>query len=147
MTVGHPQGRERRMTRMRKEFLRNKGRLDVERKLLLVYGTLLPSMSGEQFGLEPVEPAVLKGFEMLNLGWFPGIRPKEGSEVKGHLSYTNNIASIDRYEGEGSLYLRTAVTALTADGREVPCETYVYLGGGGRPIVSGDWTLILGEAD
>ena len=113
-----------------------------ERRLLFTYGTLLPSMSGEQFGLEPVEPAILKGFEMLNLGWFPGIRAKEGSEVKGHLSYTNNIASIDRYEGEGSLYRRTPVIATTSDGRSVECETYVYLGGGGRPIPSGDWLSI-----
>lgn len=76
---------------------------------VFVYGTLLPQLNGKLFDLRPVREAYLKGYEMIDLGSFPGIIPSSPEMlVKGHVCSVplGDFSHLDRYEGEGSLYRR-----------------------------------------
>jgi gamma-glutamylcyclotransferase (GGCT)/AIG2-like uncharacterized protein YtfP len=99
---------------------------------LFIYGTL-----GDEFvyrvvtGERPrTEPAVLDGYRKVSsLKSFPYVVPYPGSSVEGTLISGVNaqtLANLDRYEGEGNLYLRQKVTVKTAEG---PREGYVYVAG------------------
>jgi gamma-glutamylcyclotransferase (GGCT)/AIG2-like uncharacterized protein YtfP len=99
---------------------------------LFVYGTLQnPYHLSLIIGREPdVVPAALSGYEKIvsNLS-FPYVVPKDGSTVVGGLVDGLSEAELertDRYEDEGRLYVRNAVTvALNGE----PVEAFTYVAG------------------
>lgn len=104
----------------------------------LVYGTLRPGLG------ETVE---VEGFQMFNLGWFPGIRPGNGKIVAERVEVKDDahLAALDRYEGyseeapEHSLYTRQKYG-----------DDFIYVYNGEPPedrlVESGDWLAHTGEA-
>ena len=97
---------------------------------LFVYGTLMApdlvrSLTGRSF---ETEPARLCGFRRFQpAGSYAYILPSKGDSVDGALLRglgADDLRALDRYEGEGDLYLRVEVVAETARG-ECPCTTYV----------------------
>ncbi|MDD4081108.1 MAG: gamma-glutamylcyclotransferase [Eubacteriales bacterium] len=99
---------------------------------LFVYGTLkrgeamnilLPRHSANLLG-----QARLQGYALYDLGAFPAILPREGESVLGECYAINpsSLPGLDRYEGEGSLYLRRQVRVSLGGGTEKTAWTYVY---------------------
>ncbi|MDO5849905.1 MAG: gamma-glutamylcyclotransferase family protein [Methanobacteriaceae archaeon] len=86
---------------------------------VFVYGTLMNGESNHYFlnGSTFLRTATIDGYELYNVGWFPAIIPAEANDssnsygegrVIGELYEvpTKDMPSIDRLEGEGSLYIR-----------------------------------------
>lgn len=107
-------------------------------EFFFVYGTL---KEGGHFAPEfdpfrlKSEPAVVEGFDLFNLGWFPGIRPGEGKVVgELHEYCEKNLVqrNMDRIEGfseerpERSLFRRERVEVKVAEGRYVAANIYVF---------------------
>lgn len=99
---------------------------------LFVYGTL---MSGERAagmlkGCEFLGEGILNGYALYDLGPFPGIKEKDGTQVIGELYRIPDelIERLDSYEGEGSLYKRETVTINVNNGDYEGVMVYVYLG-------------------
>ncbi|MEL1135066.1 gamma-glutamylcyclotransferase family protein [Desulfitobacterium sp. THU1] len=98
--------------------------------LLFVYGTL---MSNNRIGRTYLEDAkflgkgTLKGYALYDLGSYPGI-VKEAGKVKGELYSVpaDRLPDIDRYEGEGKLYLRKTVTVNQENGENVKAFVYIF---------------------
>jgi len=96
---------------------------------LFVYGTLMDearvlAVTGRTF---PARAARLDGYRRNTSGPYPYVVPAARSHVDGLLLDGIDAASLDaldRYEDEGRLYRRRAVTVLV-DGASVACETYV----------------------
>lgn len=99
---------------------------------LFVYGTLADGFVYQVItGEHPrATPAVLDGYrKVTSLKSFPYVVPHPGSSVEGVVVAGVSpgvLAQIDRYEGEGNLYIRQKVTLKTRDG---PKEGYVYAAG------------------
>lgn len=99
---------------------------------LFVYGTLTdPFVYKVITGREPQgEPAVLKGYrKVTSRKSFPHIKEAPGAEVQGILLRgitAEALALLDRYEGEGELFVRRPVIVETAAGPEA---TYTYVAG------------------
>src|SRR5439155_9200026 len=100
---------------------------------LFVYGTLMDeervfAVTGRRF---PARPARLEGYRRIMSGrGYPYVAPAPGSHVDGLLLEGIDAASLralDRYEDEGTLYLRQRVEVIVA-GAWVGCETYVGAG-------------------
>lgn len=79
-----------------------------------------------------VEPAVLKGYELLFRGngnsfGVATIAPKEGSQVQGLLWKITPYCelSLDIYEGYPRLYEKQAITLRTKSGKQVQAMVYV----------------------
>lgn len=112
-------------------------------KKLFVYGTLRSGHANSaRFGLEgtaPCTPEVkLMGFELFDLGWYPGIRPGDGYVVGDLFDVKDNQwAALDQYEGVPDLYTRETVTVGGFEGVQV----YVYHRSipADKKIGSGDW--------
>ena len=119
-------------------------------KYLFAYGTLRPTAGRSIRGLEDAGVAQLKGAQLFNLGWFPGLAivPDSTAVVTGTLMlidpdhYDQVLADCDAYEGchnnsADSLYHRIKVVTTTG------VETWVYTYNGDmskRPLIeSGDW--------
>jgi len=123
-----------------------------------VYGTL---KEGGHFAPEfdpfrvRSERAKLRGFNLFNLGWFPGIVEGAG-EVVGELHTYEKPDEVqgrmDRIEGysekneEGSLFLRKRVTVVVAEtGERVTCNAYIFNKGvpeNAEKIDDGVWDLV-----
>lgn len=115
-------------------------------RLLFVYGTLMHGCGNHRQleGAEYLGPAQIDGWQMLDLGAFPGIIPGD-STVRGELYVVGDeqLAALDRFEGCPRLYRRRSVT-LWNNGVRVSAQTYVFANGGvglglGNRIASGDW--------
>ncbi len=97
---------------------------------LFVYGTLMDdALVAELTGRRcRKETAVLAGYRRVTpAGGFPFIVPDSAAVVHGFLLYeldAEALHALDRYEDEGHLYRRTAVT-VSSGGREHSCMTYV----------------------
>jgi gamma-glutamylcyclotransferase (GGCT)/AIG2-like uncharacterized protein YtfP len=108
---------------------------------LFAYGTLRRGHANAgRFGLDdcPAKVGVtLNGFDLFNLGWFPGIRPGTGT-VTGDLYDIPNdmVPALDAYEGAPHLYTREIVNVAGVD-----AYTYVYHQpiDQSRLIPTGDW--------
>ena len=79
----------------------------------------------------PVRAARLEGYERIAsaLG-YPYVVPATGSHVDGLLLEgvdAVSLRALDRYEDEGTLYLRRPVEVIV-EGARVACETYVGAG-------------------
>lgn len=108
---------------------------------LLAYGTLRAGhANSSRFGLDkcPVEKNVeLTGYNLYNLGWFPGIRPGVGTVVCDLFDITNDmLPALDAYEGAPHLYTRETVKV-----GDTEAFVYVYHQpiDQSRLISTGDW--------
>jgi len=97
---------------------------------LFVYGTLMkPEVVRRLTGKTPnYEKAFLRGYRKYSTSYIPYIMKNENSKVEG-LLITNldeeDLKKIDRYEGEGYLYIREKAEVVTERSNE---EAYVYVG-------------------
>ena len=107
--------------------------IDTEKEaFVFVYGTLLKGRSNYARFLAPADPVMrgeIKGFEMYDLGAFPGVVKGNGT-VKGEVYRVTKaeLERIDRLEGEGSLYVKELVTVkgyLTED-NDLSAYVYIY---------------------
>lgn len=118
--------------------------------LLFVYGTL--RRAGPMHGLlvpgaRFVARARFRG-RLYDLGVFPALTPSDSDAdgVLGELYEIDgadpgaHLASLDRYEG--AQFVRSLEPVTCEDGAVVEAFVYLYQGevGGGRHIVSGDYT-------
>jgi gamma-glutamylcyclotransferase (GGCT)/AIG2-like uncharacterized protein YtfP len=138
---------------------------------LFTYGTLMPEQNGKAFGLRncPYPKVAVNGFELHNLGGFPGMIPSHKSSLvlgsiwrcPGHL-----FSIIDRYEMEGKLFFRkefpgnhliqpmdwndetgswesgilSGTSWVTSSGATASSLQYYEYGGDERNLIrSGDW--------
>lgn len=108
----------------------------VDVNLIFVYGTLMQKAGRSAFrGMtEYVCESSIKGYQIYDLGWYPGIRHtgNDRDEVVGELHsipvdrYDEVINALDQYEGEGNLYLRKTVDVELDSGVYVKAWVYVY---------------------
>jgi len=97
------------------------------------YGTLMDRavlnlVSGREFTVVQLRPAILKGYRRLCVSnaVYPGIVPVKGSDVAGVVvrGITPAVATrLDAFENDG--YDRTNVTVQTYAGRRVKAAAYV----------------------
>lgn len=97
---------------------------------LFVYGSLKRGYGANARYLQSekfVDCGVING-TLVNLGAFPGFIQKGTDLVKGELYELSKqaLASVDRYEGNGSLYDRIMVTVTMPDGRNLRAWTYEF---------------------
>lgn len=100
------------------------------RNVIFVYGTLLKGQANHDYYLHNSEylgDGRIVGFEMFDLGSFPGIIVGDGS-VPGEVYLVTDaeLSSINRLEGEGDLYLKTNVKVSLDSGKSVHAAAYVY---------------------
>lgn len=71
--------------------------------------------------------ATVSGFEMYDIGAFPGIVPGEGT-VPGELYEVGyeTLKKLDHLEGEGNLYIRRSVPVATSAGDRTFAWAYIY---------------------
>ncbi len=103
---------------------------ELDFSLIFVYGTLLKGQRNYHHYLSPREPVskgTLEGYALYDLGTFPGIVPSE-EKVKGevYLVDSKELASIDRLEGEGNLYLREREKIELSSGIKIEAFVYFY---------------------
>ena len=95
---------------------------------LFVYGTLRAAhQNSANFGLagqcDVITDVVLPGYNIFDLGWFPGIRPGSGSVVGDLFMVPDKLwERLDAYEGVPHLYTRETVSIAGHDNVQV----YVY---------------------
>lgn len=101
------------------------------RRKVFVYGTLMKGESNHQY-LEKsrcLGKATVEGYDMYDVGWYPAIIPGD-SLIVGELYSVSleDVPSIDRLEGEGSLYAKRCETVTLSDGSRTVASVYVFLG-------------------
>ena len=105
--------------------------LNTNEEFIFVYGTLLKGKCNYNRFLAPAEPEMrgeIEGFEMYDLGAFPAIVKGDG-RVKGEVYKVNpeQLARIDRLEGEGTLYTKEKVKVEGYHfNEEVDAYVYIY---------------------
>ena len=96
---------------------------------VFVYGTLMKGERASSILTKSIYggTAILEGYEIYNLGQFPGIQNKENRRVYGEIYFVNErtLNSIDFYENEGITFDRREVVLSGG----VRAETYVYCDG------------------
>lgn len=97
---------------------------------VFVYGTLMKNQSNHDDYLADshyVGAATLSGYEIYDLGCYPGIVEGTG-KVYGEVYdiNENTLKAMDRLEGEGSLYIRKSVKVTLADGNYIDAWCYIY---------------------
>jgi gamma-glutamylcyclotransferase (GGCT)/AIG2-like uncharacterized protein YtfP len=126
--------------------------MDSAIRYLFVYGTLRPSLAGDEqrrliAGLPDAGPATVPGL-LYDLGPYPGMVAGEGT-VHGDLLEVADechLAMLDAYEechGDDPLYRRQATLATRPDGTTVAAWSYLYCQPPGRSriIESGDYSV------
>ena len=115
---------------------------------VFVYGTLMKGESNHYFlnGSTYIRTATINGYNLYNVGWFPAIVPSKGNssiipgkgkdssnsygegKVIGELYEvpTRDMPSIDRLEGEGSLYIRKCEITEGFDQEKTLAYVYEY---------------------
>ena len=95
--------------------------------------------------------AYVTGASLIHIDWYPGLVLTEAGSVYGELYEIDDVAAtlevfdsyedFSGYDGEGSLYRRSLVSAVTAGGSML-AWTYIYLGDPDPfPVIpSGRWT-------
>ena len=101
------------------------------RKRQFLYGTLMKGQRAEHLigNSECLGLYLLKDYAMYDLDAYPGIVAQKGFHVIGEVYRipADLMETIDRYEGEGSLYHRVTVPVTNYEGT-VYAKTYVYNG-------------------
>ncbi len=109
---------------------------------VFVYGTLMRGQRAHHFleGAEYLGEFILDNYAIYDLGSFPGIKPKNDHRVFGEVYeiVPEMLPTLDRYEGEGSLYDRVKVSA-GGDAGTVEAYAYVYKGNPGSEPLDGKW--------
>ena len=92
---------------------------------VFVYGTLLEGEVNHRLmeSNELIGRGEVAGYDMYDLGYYPGIIPGSG-KVKGEVYKVDNIDELDGLEEEGYLYIRKAMPIKTENGKM--CMAYVY---------------------
>lgn len=97
---------------------------------IFVYGTLMKGQPNHNSFLRNstmYAEGRISGYEMYDLGSFPGIVAGDGDVIGEVYAVTEKeLAQIDCLEGEGFLYLRTPVTVYTKNGESIQATAYVY---------------------
>ncbi len=116
------------------------------RNTIFVYGSLLRGL-GNHYRLDGQEflgAAKVSGFDMVDLGAYPGIVDGSG-EIVGELFSVNDwgLDSLDQLEGHPNFYKRRRVNAVMADDGDRTCWIYVLVRGeryrDRERVKSGDW--------
>lgn len=99
---------------------------------IFVYGTLMTGRANHNAFLgenKCLGTGILDGFEMYALGSFPGIIPGKG-KVSGEVYRVSGeqLKELDRFESEGSLYVRKSVTVCLNGEETITAAAYVYNG-------------------
>ena len=113
---------------------------------IFVYGTLMKGEGNHRLISSQVceGSGFIRGFNLYNLGYYPGIRPSEHSNhvVYGEVYLVDDrtLESVNRLEGEGSLYILQSVEVTMSD-KVVTAGVYVYNHKclNSRRIYSGYW--------
>jgi gamma-glutamylcyclotransferase (GGCT)/AIG2-like uncharacterized protein YtfP len=97
---------------------------------IFVYGTLMKGQANYDYFMKEatfIGNGCISGYEMYDLGSFPGIIPGDGS-VNGEVYDVSDreLEAINRLEGEGSLYIKTEVEVELETGEKIPASAYVY---------------------
>ena len=97
---------------------------------VFVYGTLMSGEPNHHY-LENADflgKAVIEGYDMYNVGWYPAIVSGEGLTV-GELYEVplDDMPAIDMLEGEGTLYLKKCESLTDGEGNKTLAFVYVYL--------------------
>lgn len=99
---------------------------------VFIYGTLLEGEGNHRYYLQGSRckgKATVSGYEMYDIGAFPGIVPGDGS-IPGEVYEVDyeTLQNLDYLEGEGSLYIRKSAHVKMADGKTCYAWIYVYNG-------------------
>lgn len=112
---------------------------------VFVYGTLMSTQVQRMVMRRAPQsvPAVLQDYKRyaVQRAHFPGIVEEPQAETRGLLLKDvskEELASLDRYEGEGSLYERRQVQVETGDGFE---EAYTYVFMHRASLEKHDWKV------
>jgi len=96
---------------------------------IFVYGTLMNGQRANSYlnGAEFKGSFCLNGYAKYDLGSFPGIVEKENESVVGEVYAVTEdmLPMMDRYEGEGSLYIRREVIVERGN-EKVVAWVYIY---------------------
>lgn len=106
--------------------------MDKHCRKVFVYGTLLEGEGNHSYYLQGSRckgKAAVSGYEMYDIGAFPGIVPGAGS-IPGEVYEVDyeTLQNLDYLEGEGSLYIRKSAHVKMADGKACYAWIYVYNG-------------------
>ena len=97
---------------------------------IFVYGTLMTDQPNHDAFLKgscKIADGWIDGYDMYDLGSFPGIKEGEGQVFGEVYSVTDEeLEQIDCLEGEGFLYLRIPVTVNTDEEKSIQAVAYVY---------------------
>lgn len=107
---------------------------------IFVYGTLMKGQSNHRAFLKDdsfIGSGMIDGYDMYDLGYFPGIVSGTGKVCGEVYSVTpEELKCIDGLEGEGSLYKKEKTTVQMAGKSEISAFVYVYLGSvSGRRLI------------
>ena len=123
--------------------------------LFFVYGTLkvggLFATQFDDFRINSVN-AEIEGYDLFDLGSFPGIKPGNGKvigelhEYRNPEEVTKNMDRIEGYQPElkDGMYLRRRVSVKTEDGKIKETNIYVFnlrIPDRAKKITSGIWKL------
>ena len=97
---------------------------------VFVYGTLMKGEANHHYYLQNetcLGKATASGFEMYDIGAFPGIVQGEGL-IPGELYEVSHetLRKLDYLEGEGSLYIRKSVSVKLSNGKKAFAWIYIY---------------------
>ena len=98
---------------------------------IFVYGTLMRGESNHRLiaSQELEGEGFIRGFNLYNLGYYPGIRPSDNPEhvVYGEVYLVDDrtLERVNQLEGEGSLYLLQFTEVVMKD-KTVSAGVYVY---------------------
>ena len=96
---------------------------------VFVYGTLMKNQRNHGYLKDAayIDDGVLEGYDMYDLGRYPGIIPGEGKVVGEVYQVTSEIEKqLDYLEEEGVLYLKKPETVRLNNGQTVESLVYVY---------------------
>ena len=117
---------------------------DSQKEYLFVYGTLKKGEKSHFFlkNAQFLGRARLSGFNLYNLGEYPGIKRGSGVVIGEVYALDKELLKIiDEYEEEGKEYKRTCVEVEMENGRNLKVWIYEYLGYVEKKqlIKSGEW--------
>ena len=114
--------------------------MKLKKNYVFTYGTLMKGERSHYYlnDVDYVCDATINGFRMFDLKSYPGIEHGDGIVVgELYLVDDKTLASIDRLEGEGYLYIRKQVTVKTIN-KEYEAYVYVYNQEVNKPLYLGN---------
>ena len=117
----------------------------MSRVKVLVYGTLRHGERAEYLlgtNRKMLGAVRVPGFDIYHLGSFPGIRPNPTGTITCDLFEIDEseVRGLDRYEGEGSLYIRDEVELESGDRAFI--YIYNHTPQEKEKIESGEWKSV-----